>query len=131
MEYQVLALFMVALLLATIAGCFVLVFQCQKLYRLVSKNNVHGHIPHATPSASVSGRVQQLQGLKSKARSSAKIHHAELAEEIRTVTRMQIELTSQLGDLQTYLTQIKNVSLPRSDDDTLILDAHDLNYMED
>lgn len=131
MEYHELALFMVALLLATIAGCFVLIYQFQKLYRLLSKKNSHGHIPRTTPAASVSGRVQQLQGLQRKMRMSANIHHAELAEEIRAVTRMQMELTSQLSDLETYLAQVKNGSLSQSGEHTLPQDANLQHHKDD
>lgn len=122
---------MVALLLATTAGCFVLIFQFQKLYRILSKNNFHGHIPRTTPEPSVSGRVQHLQGLKRTVRLSAKMHHAELAEEIRAVTRMQMELTSQLGDLQTYLAQMKSDSPLQAEGNTQLQAADQHNYKGD
>ncbi len=127
MDFHELALFMIALLLATIVGCFVLIFQCQKLYHILSKVNAHGHVPQTTPAAT----AVQLQGLKSKVRSSAKIHHAELAEEIRAVTRMQMELTSQLCDLQTYLAQMKDGSPSQSNEDTQQRNADGINYNKD
>ena len=102
---------MIPLIVATAVGCLVLMFQCKKLGRLLFKKNIHGQVQQVTqpPRASDRGNVRQLKGLSSQRRSSAKKQHAELAEEIRAMNLMQMELTSQLGELQTYLTQMKNL----------------------
>ena len=136
MEFHELALFMIPLLLATAVGCLLLRFQCQKLGRVLAKKNVQGQAPqqqHRQPTGgSNHGKVQNMKGLRSQMQSSTRKHHAELVEEIRSVTQMQMELTAQLGDLQTYLAQMKNKThVSWGDDGTDLLAADEITKKKD
>jgi uncharacterized protein YlxW (UPF0749 family) len=87
--------------LTSIISCSVLIFQCRKLHGLLTKKppNERGR---TTPR--LDDNVKRMKGLKSQLRSSVQKTRAELAEELRAVTQMQAELSSQLGLLQTFLT---------------------------
>ena len=99
LEFEELALYLITLIIVCIVGCALLSYQCRKLYGLLNKNNNEVGI---TTTASDHDDDICKKGLQLR-RTTANKTQAQLAEEIRTLAQMQVELTSQLVQLRKVL----------------------------
>ena len=99
LEFEELALYLITLIIVCIVGCALLSYQCRKLYGLLNKNNNEVGI---TTTASDDDDDICKKGLQLR-RTTANKTQAQLAEEIRTLAQMQVELTSQLVQLRKVL----------------------------
>jgi HPt (histidine-containing phosphotransfer) domain-containing protein len=86
-------------------GMTILVFQCQRLIRLLRATSEHkSHSPNNFKDLTAS--------LRGNLRSSSSKSQAELAQEIQSVSQMQQEVTSQLAVLKTILAQLEETRAP-------------------
>jgi hypothetical protein len=102
LEFEELALYLITLIIVCIVGCALLSYQCRKLYGLLNKKD--NEVTTTTTASDDDDDDDDIckKGLQLR-RTTANKTQAQLAEEIRTLAQMQVELTSQLVQLRKVL----------------------------